>query len=136
MSAHLIANVNISVLFKHISSYGTKLQYTPYPIWGKMDIGKPPLSCPIWGIAGECGRLSFCLQIYKTGMITMLSGSLIQQHNVNTLACLINMTVVPEDSSCAMVGWGARAACAEVSAGSAEDAKAKHGQKVYMDFGT
>jgi hypothetical protein len=40
------------------------------------------------------------------------------------------MKVVSEDSSCSMVGWGARAACAEVSIGSVEESKAKHGQKV------
>jgi hypothetical protein len=69
-------------------------------------------------------------------MITVLFGSLIRQHNVNTLACLITMKVVPADSSCTMVGWGARVACAEVSTGSAEDLKAKHGQKVHMDLST
>jgi hypothetical protein len=50
-------------------------------------------------------------------MITMLSNSLLQQHNVNRLTCQITMKVVSEDSSCSMVWWGARAACAEVSIG-------------------
>jgi hypothetical protein len=60
--------------------------------------------------------------IYKTGMITMHSNSLIHQHNmnVNELTCHITMTLVPADSSCS-VGWlGTRAACAEVSTGSVE----------------
>jgi hypothetical protein len=60
-------------------------------------------------------------------MITMLSNSLIPQHNVNSLARHITMKVVAEDSSCSMVGWGARAACAEVSTGSVEASKANHG---------
>jgi hypothetical protein len=46
----------------------------------------------------------FYLHICKTGMITMLSNSLVQQHNVNRLACHITMKVVSEDSSCSMVG--------------------------------
>jgi hypothetical protein len=49
--------------------------------------------------------------------ILMLSNSLLQQHNVNRLTCHITMKVVSEDSSCSMVWWGARAACAEVSIG-------------------
>jgi hypothetical protein len=49
--------------------------------------------------------------LYKTGMITMFSNSLIQQHNVKRSACYITIKVVLEDSSCSMVGWGARAAC-------------------------
>jgi hypothetical protein len=60
----------------------------------------------------------------------MLSNSLIEQHDANRLTCHIKMKVVSEISSCSMVGWGARAACAEVSTGSVEDSKAKHGQKV------
>jgi hypothetical protein len=36
------------------------------------------------------------------------------------------MKVVSEDSSCSMVWWGARAACAEVSTGQWEASKAKH----------
>jgi hypothetical protein len=63
--------------------------------------------------------------MYKTDMITMLSNSLSQQHNVNRLTCHITMKVVSEDSSCSMVGLGARAACAEVSTGSLGDLKAK-----------
>jgi hypothetical protein len=51
-------------------------------------------------------------------MTTMLSNSLIKQHNVNRWTSHIDMKVVSEDSSCSMVGWGARAACAEVSTGS------------------
>jgi hypothetical protein len=61
-------------------------------------------------------------------MITMLSNSPIQQHNVNRLACHITMKVVSEGSCCSMARWGARAACAEVSTGSVEASKAKHGQ--------
>jgi hypothetical protein len=45
------------------------------------------------------------------------------------------MKVVSEDWSCSMVGWGARAACAEVSTGSVGASKAKHGHKVHMDYG-
>jgi hypothetical protein len=74
----------------------------------------------------------FYLHISKTGMITMLSSSLIQQHNVNRLACHITMKVVSEDSSCSMVGWGARAACAEVSTGSVEASKANLGFRCHM----
>jgi hypothetical protein len=48
----------------------------------------------------------------QTGTMTMLSNSLNQQHNANSLTCHITMKVVSEDSSCSMVGWGARAACA------------------------
>jgi hypothetical protein len=65
-------------------------------------------------------------------MITMLSNSLIQQHNANRLTCHINMKVVSEDSSCSMVGRGARAACAEVSTGSVCDSKAAQ-KKVYTE---
>jgi hypothetical protein len=50
-------------------------------------------------------------------MITMLSNSQLQQHNVNRLTFQITMKVVSEDSSCSMAWWGARAACAEVSTG-------------------
>jgi hypothetical protein len=74
--------------------------------------------------------LSIVLHLFEAGTITILPNSLIQQHNVNKLACHITMKVVAEDSSCSMVGWGARAACAEVSTGSVEASKAKHGQKV------
>jgi hypothetical protein len=62
-------------------------------------------------------------------MITMHSNSLIQQHKANRLRSHITMKVVSDHSSCSMVGWGARAACAEVSTGLVEDSKAKHGQK-------
>jgi hypothetical protein len=72
--------------------------------------------------------LSLYLQIYKTGMIAMLSNPLIQRHDVNRWTCHIAMKVVSKDFSCSMVGWGARAACAEVSTGSVEASKAKHGQ--------
>jgi hypothetical protein len=41
--------------------------------------------------------------------------------------------VVLDDSSCSMDGWGARAACSEVSTGSVGDSQAKHGQKVQKD---
>jgi hypothetical protein len=53
-----------------------------------------------------------------------ISNSLIQQQNVNRLARHITIKVVSEDSSCSMVGCGARAACAEVSTGSVEASKA------------
>jgi hypothetical protein len=66
-------------------------------------------------------------------MIAIPSNSQIQQHNANRLTFHITMKVVSEDSSCYMVGWGARAACAEVPTGSVEDLKAKHGQKVHID---
>jgi hypothetical protein len=72
-------------------------------------------------------------------MITMLSNSLIPQHNVNSLACHITMKVVSEDFSYSMVGWGARAraACAEVSTGSVEASKANHGQpRLQVPYGT
>jgi hypothetical protein len=58
-------------------------------------------------------------------MMTMLSDSLIQKHNEQ-----IDMSHHHEESeafSCSMVGWVARAACAEVSTGSREASKAKHG---------
>jgi hypothetical protein len=57
-------------------------------------------------------------------MITMLSNSLIQQHNVSRLTCHITIKVVSEDSCCSMIGWGARASCAEVFTGSVEASKA------------
>jgi hypothetical protein len=65
-------------------------------------------------------------------MITMLSNSLIQQHNVNRLACHITMNIVSEDFSCSMVVGGARAACAEVSTGSMEASKANLGFRCHM----
>jgi hypothetical protein len=67
------------------------------------------------------------LKIYKTGMITMLS--LIEQLNVK---CHIAMNVVSTDSSCSVVWWGARPACAEVSTGSVEALKARLGFKSHM----
>jgi hypothetical protein len=70
--------------------------------------------------------------VYKSGMITMLSNILIQEHNVNRLACHITMKVVSENSSCSMVGWGARVACAEVSTGSVEASKANLGFRCHM----
>jgi hypothetical protein len=69
-------------------------------------------------------------------MITMLSNSLIQQHNVSRLACHITMKVVSEVTSCSMVGWGARAACAEVPTGSVEAAKANLGFGSHMAPGS
>jgi hypothetical protein len=57
----------------------------------------------------------------------MLLNSLIQQHNVNRLACHITMKVASEDYSLSMVRLGARAACAELSTGSVEAAKANLG---------
>jgi hypothetical protein len=48
-------------------------------------------------------------------MIKMRFNSLIQQHNMNWLICHITMKVVSADSSCSVVWWGARAACAEVA---------------------
>jgi hypothetical protein len=68
-------------------------------------------------------------------MITMLSNSRTQQHNVNRLACDITMEVESDDSSCSMLGWGAKAACAEVSTGSVEGSKAKHCHNAHMDPG-
>jgi hypothetical protein len=62
-------------------------------------------------------------------MITMLTNFLIQQNNSNILSCHITMKVVSEDSYCSLLGWVARVACAEVSTGSLEHLKAKHGQK-------
>jgi hypothetical protein len=43
------------------------------------------------------------------------------------------MKRVSVNSSCFVVWCGARAACAEVSPGSVEALKAKHGQKVHME---
>jgi hypothetical protein len=77
--------------------------------------------------------LTMDLQIYKTGMITVLSNYLIQQHNANRLTRHITMEVVSEDSSCSMAGWGTLVACAEVSTGSVEDSNAKHGQQLYAE---
>jgi hypothetical protein len=65
-------------------------------------------------------------------MITMLFNSLIQHCHVNRLTRHITMKVVSEDSSCSMVGWGARAACAVVYTESERDSKAKHGQKIHI----
>jgi hypothetical protein len=45
-----------------------------------------------------------------------------------TRGCHITLKVVSDDPSCFMLGWGARAACAEVSTGSVEASRAKHGQ--------
>jgi hypothetical protein len=50
-------------------------------------------------------QLSFYLQIYKTGMITMLSNYLIEQLNVNR-TWHIAMKVVSADSFCSVVRWG------------------------------
>jgi hypothetical protein len=58
-----------------------------------------------------------------------------EQIDMSHQGCDITMKIVSEDSSCSMVGWGARAACAEVSTGSVGDSKAMHGQKVHMDPG-
>jgi hypothetical protein len=65
-------------------------------------------------------------------MITMLSNSQIEQLNVSRRTCHIAMKVVPEDSSCSVVWWGARAACAEVSTGSVEASKARPGFRSHM----
>jgi hypothetical protein len=62
--------------------------------------------------------------MYKTGMTTMLSNSLIEELNVNRRTCHFGMKVVSADSFCSVVWWGARAACAEVSTGSVEASKA------------
>jgi hypothetical protein len=78
-----------------------------------------------------CILLSFYLQIYKTGMITMLSNSLIQQHNMNWLTCYITIKVVSADSSWSVVWWGARAACAEVARGVYGLLKAQQSPGVY-----
>jgi hypothetical protein len=56
----------------------------------------------------------------KTSMITMLSNSINQQHNVNRLTCHITMKIVSAGSSDSMVGLGARGACAEMPPGSVE----------------
>jgi hypothetical protein len=69
-------------------------------------------------------------------MIIMLSNSLVQQQNVNRLACHITMTVVSDDSSCSMVGWGERAANAEGSTGSVEASKANLGIRCHMGIYT
>jgi hypothetical protein len=53
----------------------------------------------------------------------MLSNSPIQQDNINRMAYQITMKVVSEVSSCSMVGWGAKGACAEVSTGPVEASK-------------
>jgi hypothetical protein len=63
--------------------------------------------------------------MYKTGMIAMLSNSLIEQLNVNGRTCHIAMKFVSADSFCSVVWWGA--ACAEVSTGSLEASKARLG---------
>jgi hypothetical protein len=60
-------------------------------------------------------------------MITMLSNSLIPQLNVSRRTCHISIKVVSADSFCAVVWWGATAACAEVSTGSKEASKARLG---------
>jgi hypothetical protein len=62
----------------------------------------------------------------------MLSNSLIQQHNVKRLVCHATMKVASEDSFCSMVGWGARAACSEVSTESVEASKANLGFRCHM----
>jgi hypothetical protein len=62
----------------------------------------------------------FYLQIYKTGMIIMLSNSLIEQLVANRKTRHIAMKVVAAHFFCSVVRWGARAACAEVSTGSVE----------------
>jgi hypothetical protein len=75
--------------------------------------------------------LSFHLQTYKTGMPTMLSNSLIEELSVNRRTCHIAMNVVPADSFCSVVWWGARTACAEVSTGSLEASKTVLGFRKY-----
>jgi hypothetical protein len=70
--------------------------------------------------------------MYKSAMITMLSNCLIEQLNVSRRACDIAMKVVSADSFCSMVGWVARAACAEVSAGSVEASNARLGFRSHI----
>jgi hypothetical protein len=69
------------------------------------------------------------LQIYKSGMITMLSNSLNEQLDVNRRTCHIAMKVVSAGSFCSVVWWSARAACAGVLTGSVEALKARLGFK-------
>jgi hypothetical protein len=54
-------------------------------------------------------KLSFCLQMFKTGMITVLSNSLFEQLNVDRRTCHIAMKAVSAYSFCSVIGWGARA---------------------------
>jgi hypothetical protein len=42
------------------------------------------------------------------------------------------MKIASADSTCSMVLWNARAACAEVSTGSVEALKSKHGPRLYL----
>jgi hypothetical protein len=69
-------------------------------------------------------------------MISMLSNSLIQQHNMNSLTWHITMKLVSADLSCSVVWWGASAACAEVSSGCVEASKAKHCPGLYVEPST
>jgi hypothetical protein len=66
-------------------------------------------------------------------MITMPSNSLNQQHNLNRLACHITLKVVSDDSYCSMVGWGARAACAEVARGVYGLLKGQRSPELHME---
>jgi hypothetical protein len=93
----------------------------------------------IWNLPGAYGRFSpsiqslwFDLQMYKTGMITMLCNSLIKQDNVNRLTCHITMKFVSADSSCSVIWQGARGACAEVSTEFVEASKARLGLRRHM----
>jgi hypothetical protein len=79
--------------------------------------------------------LTIDLQIYSTGMTTVLSNSLIEQLNMNRRTCHIAMKVVSADSFCSIVWWGARSACAEVSTGSVEASKARLGFRSHMALG-
>jgi hypothetical protein len=65
-------------------------------------------------------------------MITMLFNSLIEQLNVSRRTCHIAMKVESADSFCSVVWWGAKAACAEVSTGSAEASKARLGLNSHL----
>jgi hypothetical protein len=81
-------------------------------------------------------KRSFCLNIYKTGIIAIFYNSPIPQHNVNWSTCHIAMEVVPADSFCSVVWWGARAPCAEVSTRSVEASKARLGFRSHMAPGS
>jgi hypothetical protein len=62
-------------------------------------------------------------------MITMLSSSLIEPHNVNRRTDHNAMKDVSADSFCFVVWWGARAACA---GGSVEASEARLGFRSHV----
>jgi hypothetical protein len=68
----------------------------------------------------------------QTGMIPMLSNSLIEQLNVNRRLCHIAMKAVSADFLCSVVWWGARAACADVSMVSVEASKDRLGFRSHV----